>query len=75
MNPFLKQALSLAPRVALGVLPEKYQWSLHNIVAHPVSEVLYQFGMHEASEYLHDITIPRSKVAVPKQPQPYPPKY
>jgi hypothetical protein len=42
----------------LGMLPERFRWVLHNVVAHPVGEVLDQVGLHRAAELLHDYTIP-----------------
>lgn len=30
----------------------------HNLVAHPLSEVLYQLGFRKASDYVHDVTVP-----------------
>ena len=42
----------------LGRLPPRFQWTLHNLVAHPLSEVLYQLGLREWSELVHDITAP-----------------
>lgn len=43
---------------ALGRLPERWRWSLHNLVAHPLSEVLYQLGAHRAADLVHDATVP-----------------
>lgn len=36
----------------------RFKWSLHNIVAHPVAEVLWWVGLHRASFWVHDATIP-----------------
>lgn len=36
----------------------RFSWSLHNLVAHPLSEVLYLFGCEDLSNRLHDLTIP-----------------
>ena len=44
--------------VLLGLLPERFRWTLHNLVAHPLSEVLYQVGLRRWSEALHDATMP-----------------
>ena len=35
-----------------------FKWTLHNMVAHPLSEIIYLIGLREASNWLHDITIP-----------------
>jgi len=45
---------------ALGRLPVRWRWTLHNIVAHPLSEVLYQLGLHAASQRVHDCTVPHA---------------
>ena len=45
------------PRL-LGRLPPRLQWTLHNLVAHPVSEILFQLGLREWSELVHDKTAP-----------------
>ena len=34
-------------------------WAPHNLIAHPVSEVLFQLGAVRASAWIHDATIPR----------------
>ena len=39
-------------------LPERFQWTLHNVVAHPLSELLFQVGLRSWSDRLHDLTIP-----------------
>jgi len=42
----------------LSRLPERFRWTLHNVVAHPLSEVLYQLGARRASDAVHDRTVP-----------------
>ena len=42
----------------LARLPERFQWTLHNLLAHPVSEVLYQIGLGDLGNRVHDATIP-----------------
>jgi hypothetical protein len=42
----------------LGKLPERFQWTLHNLVAHPASEILYQVGFEDLGNRLHDATVP-----------------
>ena len=49
--------LSRLPRL-LAQLPDRFQWSLHNIVAHPLSEALFQVGLQELSEKVHDLSAP-----------------
>ena len=35
-----------------------FKWSLHNIVAHPLSELVHLIGFERASNWIHDITAP-----------------
>ena len=42
----------------LSCLPDRFQWTLHNLVAHPLSEVLYQVGLGDVGNKLHDVTVP-----------------
>lgn len=42
----------------LAKLPERFQWLLHNIVAHPLSEIFWQLGFENLSNKIHDLTIP-----------------
>ena len=42
----------------LGRLPPRFQWTLHNVVAHPLSEILFQLGLREWSKLVHDGTMP-----------------
>ena len=42
----------------LARLPERWRWTLHNLVAHPLSEILFQFGARRASDTVHDSTVP-----------------
>jgi hypothetical protein len=46
---------------ALGRLPERFKWTLHNLVAHPLSEVAYQAGLRRLSDWIHDATVPTHK--------------
>lgn len=39
-------------------LPRRLRWTVHNLVAHPVSELLYLIGLGELGNRLHDWTIP-----------------
>ena len=42
----------------LARLPPRFRWTLHNLIAHPLSEVLYQVGLEEFGNRVHDATIP-----------------
>lgn len=36
----------------------RFAWSFHNLVAHPLAEVLYLLGAERLSTWVHDATIP-----------------
>ena len=42
----------------LGSLPVRYQWTVHNLLGHPVSEILHLLGLGSASGRVHDGTMP-----------------
>ena len=42
----------------INKLPDRFKWTIHNIVAHPLSEVLFQLGFEKASNKIHDCTTP-----------------
>ena len=39
-------------------LPERFRWTVHNLFAHPLSELLFQVGLGDLGNRLHDWTIP-----------------
>ncbi len=45
-------------RDLLAKLPERFQWTLHNCVAHPLHEMLFQLGMRNWAHRVHDATVP-----------------
>lgn len=47
----------------LAWLPARFQWTLHNLVAHPVSEIVYLVtGSDEGfAGWIHNITVPDHK--------------
>lgn len=42
----------------LSMLPRRFRWTLHNIIAHPASEILFQLGFEHAGNWIHDVTVP-----------------
>lgn len=42
----------------LARLPVRYRWTLHNLVGHPISEVLHLAYLPGASDWVHNITSP-----------------
>ena len=52
-------------RKLIDTLPLSLRWTPHNLIAHPVSEILYLLSLlfhnekiRELSNYIHDETIP-----------------
>ncbi|RLA42149.1 MAG: hypothetical protein DRQ64_00205 [Gammaproteobacteria bacterium] len=42
----------------LGKLPKRFQWTVHNVIAHPVMEIFYQLGLKGLSDRVHQATVP-----------------
>lgn len=42
-------------------LPKRFQWTLHNVVAHPVMEILTQVGLSKLGTRVHDATLPNKE--------------
>jgi hypothetical protein len=40
-------------------LVDRFKWAPHNIIAHPVSEILWQLGFIKAGDWVHDVTVPK----------------
>lgn len=41
---------------------EHFRWSIHNLVAHPLSEIAWLVGLRKLSDWLHDASIPKHEV-------------
>ena len=60
-----QQALDLVMAVKPSALEGKrfrfarQAWAFHNLVAHPVLQILAWFGLHKLGFKLHDATVPR----------------
>ena len=39
-------------------LPNRFKWTIHNLIAHPLSELLYQIGAEDLGNKVHDATLP-----------------
>jgi hypothetical protein len=46
-------------RAVRAATREHFRWSLHNLVAHPLSEIAWLMGMKKLSNRLHDASIPK----------------
>ena len=42
----------------IDLLPPKFRWSAHNIIGHPVCEILSWVGLNELGVKIHDATLP-----------------
>lgn len=47
--------------ILLGKLPARFRWTTHNLIAHPLSELLFQVGLEDWGNRLHDWTIPAAE--------------
>jgi len=45
-------------RALVSALPKRFQWTLHNMVAHPLSEICFQLGFKGLGDRVHDATLP-----------------
>jgi len=54
----LKRMFERKLDVTLQKLPNKYQWTLHNLVGHPAMEVLYLLGFSRSADWIHRVTVP-----------------
>lgn len=48
-------------RNLLARLPRRFRWSLHNLVGHPLSEILFLAGLPRLADEVHDRTVPTAK--------------
>lgn len=47
-------------RKAVDKMPSPFEWTLHNLVSHPLSEIVFLLTKDEAlSGQLHDMTTPQ----------------
>lgn len=58
----LELAMQTRPSVLEGkrLMWAKGVWSFHNLVAHPVMQILAFFGFYKAAFAVHDATVPRA---------------
>lgn len=59
MNKALKENIEFCIQNTINNLPDDLKWAPHNLLAHPLMEILFQIGLEDASEYVHQITTPR----------------
>jgi hypothetical protein len=51
------------PAVPAGEPMSRFRWTFHNVVAHPLSELLWQLGFVDWSQWVHDSTVPADERA------------
>ena len=59
MKPKMKPKMK--PTNLIDRLPARFQWSIHNLVAHPLMEIFYQLGFKDIAQEIHDKTLPKEK--------------
>jgi hypothetical protein len=42
----------------INALPAHFQWTIHNLISHPLSEILHLVGFTDLGNAVHDATIP-----------------
>ncbi len=45
-------------KTLINKLPQRFQYTIHNVIGHPLMELLYQLGLHKLSTKVHDSTVP-----------------
>ena len=68
MAPFMRIAIEQSqPKPVVQPEPKpqswrtKFEWAIHNLIAHPVMEFLSWFGLAKLGDRLHDATVPRAE--------------
>ena len=39
-------------------LPVRFHWTIHNVIAHPIHEILHLVGLPTLADRVHDATVP-----------------
>ena len=48
-------------KTIINKLPKRFQWTIHNLIAHPLMEITHLLGFTELGNKLHDCTIPNQE--------------
>lgn len=43
----------------------RFRWTLHNLIGHPLMEILWLLGAHGMSTWIHDVTLPSETHTAP----------
>lgn len=41
----------------------KFMWAVHNLVGHPLMQILALFKFYDAAFWVHDVTVPKPRGA------------
>lgn len=39
-------------------MTENLMWAIHNLIAHPFSEICFWLGRSDVGDWFHDLTVP-----------------
>ena len=42
----------------LSKLPQRFQFTIHNLIGHPLMEIMWLLGFNNVSVIIHDVTQP-----------------
>ena len=45
-------------KTLINKLPRRFQFTIHNMIAHPLLEVFYQLGLSDLATWIHEETCP-----------------
>jgi len=48
-------------RSLINKLPKRFQWTIHNMIGHPLMEIVYQLGFSDLSTSIHIATSPEEE--------------
>lgn len=45
----------------IDLLPERFEFTIHNVIGHPLSELLHQLGFEDLADDVHSFTAPEKE--------------
>ena len=48
-------------RSLINKLPKRFQWTIHNMIGHPLMEIVYQLGFSDLATSIHIATSPEEE--------------
>jgi len=57
----LESAMALRPSILESKRLDwpKFMWAVHNLIGHPVMQILALFKFYDAAFWVHDVTVPK----------------